>query len=138
MAMRVRHAPAMTNTEPISRYLAAIETATIPECPAIAPDMTLDATVPEWRFSVHGGDAVREELGRWYATPGSFEDLTRIVTPTGELIQFMLRWEEGGVPFAVHQAHVVDVADGRIVRDTAWCGGRWSATLMAEMASAQQ
>ena len=128
----------MTNTDPISEYLSAIETASIPECRAFAPDMTLDATVPEWRFTVRGDVAVREELARWYATPGSFEDLARTVTPTGELIQFTLRWVEDGVPHAVHQAHVVEVADGSVIRDTAWCGGRWSATLLAEMAHAQQ
>ncbi len=128
----------MTDTDPVTEYLSAIENATITECQAIAPDMTFDATVPEWRFSVRGGDAVRQELAKWYGTPGSFEDLTRTAIPAGEFIQFMLRWEEGGVPFAVHQAHVVEVDSGRIVRDTAWCGGRWSATLLAEMADAQQ
>jgi len=128
----------MTNTDPITEYLSAIESATIVECQAVASDMILDATVPEWRFSVRGGDAVRQELARWYGTPGSFEDLTRTAIPGGEFVQFMLRWEEGGVPFTVHQAHVVEVADGRIVRDTAWCGGRWSATLLAEMADAHQ
>jgi hypothetical protein len=80
---------------------------------------------------------VRQELAKWYGTPGSFEDLTRTPIPAGEFIQFTLRWEEGGVPFAVHQAHVVEVAEGRVVRDTTWCGGRWSATLLAEMADAQ-
>jgi SnoaL-like domain len=128
----------MTDTDPITEYLSAIEKATITESGAMAPDMIFDATVPEWRFSVRGRDAVRQELAKWYATPGSFEDLTRTPIPAGEFVQFVLRWEEGGIPFAVHQAHVVEVADGRIVRDTAWCGGRWSATLLAEMADAQQ
>jgi ketosteroid isomerase-like protein len=127
----------MTTTDPITEYLSAIESATIPECQALAPDVTFDATVPEWRYRVHGADAVRQELAKWYATAGAFEDLTRTATPTGEFIQFVLHWEENGMPFAVHQAHVVDVEGGRIVRDTTWCGGRWSATLMAEMAAAQ-
>lgn len=128
----------MTTTDPISEYLTAIENATMAECRALAPDMTLDATVPEWRFTVRGDAAVRQELARWYASPGSFEDLNRTVTPTGELVQFTLRWVEDGIPHAAHQAHVVEVADGSISRDTVWCGGRWSATLLAEMAYAQQ
>jgi hypothetical protein len=126
------------NTDPVSQYLAAIEHATIPTCDALAPDVTLDATVPNWRFSVHGAGPVREELARWFADAGSFEDMVRTPLPSGELVEFTLRWVEGGVPHAAHQAHVVEVAGGRIARDTVWCGGRWSATLLAEMADAQQ
>jgi hypothetical protein len=29
------------------------------------------------------------------------------------------------------------VSGGMIVRDTAWCGGRWGAALMAEIAEAE-
>ena len=126
----------MTNTDPVTTYLTAIENATIPTCDRLAPDMILDATVPNWRLRVQGRDAVREELARWYADAGSFEDLTRTSLPSGELVHFTLRWVEGGVPHAVHQIHLVEVADGRIVGDTVWCGGRWSATLLAEMADA--
>jgi len=126
----------MTETDPVSRYLAAIEGATVPGCDALAPDVTLDATVPNWRFRVHGSREVRGELARWFASPGSFEDLVRTPVPSGELVEFTLRWDEDGVPHAVHQAHVIEVADSRIIRDTVWCGGRWSATLLAEMADA--
>jgi hypothetical protein len=122
------------STGPVTRYLAAIESATITTCDAFSPEMALDATVPNWRFAVHGDADVRAELGRWYADAGSFEDLRRTPLPTGELIEFTLRWEEGGVPHAVHQAHVVEVSDGQITRVNVWCGGRWSATLLAEMA----
>jgi ketosteroid isomerase-like protein len=138
MARPATHRDAMTQTDPISRYLAAIENATIPACDALAPDVTLDATVPNWRFNVRGDAAVRDELARWYATAGSFEELVRTPLPAGELVEFTLRWDDDGVPHAVHQAHVVEVAAGRIARDTVWCGGRWSATLLAEMADAQQ
>jgi hypothetical protein len=124
------------SADAIDRYLAAIEGASMPGCDAFSPDVILEATVPNWRFSVNGDAAVRAELARWYADPGSFEELSRTPIPTGELISFTLRWEEGGVPFAAHQAHVVAVADGRIVSDQVWCGGRWSATLLAEMAEA--
>jgi hypothetical protein len=121
---------------PVERYLAAIEGATMAGCTDLAPDMLLDATVPNWRFNVRGAAAVRDELSRWYADPGTFEDLERTSLPTGELIAFTLCWEEEGVPHTVHQAHIVEVSDGRITRDRAWCGGRWSATQMAEMAGA--
>jgi hypothetical protein len=121
---------------PIEQYLAAIKGAEMGSCEALAPEVLLDATVPNWRFSLRGDTGVRAELSRWYAEPGSFEELRRTPLPTGELIEFTLRWEEGGVPHAVHQAHIVEVSDGRITRDQVWCGGRWTAALMAEMAVA--
>jgi hypothetical protein len=121
---------------PVERYLQAIEGAAMAGCEALSPDVTLDATVPNWRYTVRGDAAVRSELGRWYADAGSFQELKRTPLPTGELVEFTLRWEEGGVPHAVHQVHIVEVTDGRISRDQAWCGGRWSATLLAEMAEA--
>jgi len=130
---------AMSDNEdggPVERFLAAIEGASMGACDALSPAMTLDATVPNWRYHVRGGPAVQDELSRWYADAGTFEDLERTPLPTGELVEFTLRWEEGGIPHAVHQAHVLEVSDGSIVKDRVWCGGRWSATLLAEMAGA--
>jgi hypothetical protein len=124
------------DNDPIERYLNAIEGGTMPGCDALDPAVTLDATVPNWRMKIRGAAAVREELGRWYAEPGTFEELNRTPLPTGELIEFTLRWEEGGVPHAVHQAHIVEVSDRKITRDQVWCGGRWPASLLAEMAEA--
>jgi len=124
------------SAHPVERYLAAIADAAIADCDALSPEMTLDATVPNWRFTVCGGPAVRAELGRWYADAGSFEELRRTPLPDGELVEFTLRWEEAGVPHAVHQAHVLEVLDGQITHDKVWCGGRWSAGLLAEMAEA--
>jgi hypothetical protein len=120
----------------VERFLAAIEGATIATCDTFAEAMVLDATVPNWRFTVRGAPAVRDELARWYAHPGRFDALTRTPLPTGELIEFTLSWEEDGVPHAVHQAHVVEVHDDRIELDRVWCGGRWPAALLAEMAEA--
>ena len=38
-----------------------------------------------------------------------------------------------GTPMAAHQAHVLDVTDGRITHQDVWCGGRWEAALQAEI-----
>jgi ketosteroid isomerase-like protein len=128
--------PDHPRTGPVGRYLTAIESGAMPDCDALSPDVTLDATVPNWRFTVRGDAAVRAELARWYADKAEFEELKRTPLPSGELVEFTLRWEEGGVPHAAHQAHVLEVADGRIRRDQVWCGGRWPASLLAEMAEA--
>ena len=121
-------------TGAVERYLVAIEEAAMSTCDAFGEEMILDATVPNWRYQVQGGTAVKAELSRWYADAGTFEELKRTPLPTGELVEFTLRWEERGVPHAVHQAHVLEVTDGCITRDQVWCGGRWPAALLAEMA----
>ena len=93
----------------------------------------LDATVPNWRFTVRGADAVMEELGRWYADPGQFAEVRRSEIAGGELVEFTLGWEEDGVAHTCHQAHVLQLRDGRVAADTVFCGGRWPASLIAEM-----
>jgi hypothetical protein len=123
-------------SDPISRLTAAIESATIPAADVFAADAVLDATVPNWRFTVRGAGSIEETLSEWYADPGRFEMLTRVPIAGGELVHFVLTWEEQGEPHMCHQAHLVEVEGDRIVRDTVWCGGRWDSALMAEMAEA--
>jgi hypothetical protein len=121
---------------PVWRYLESIEQGAMGACDAVSPGIELDATVPNWRFAVHGRTAVLAELSRWYADPGSFEELRRTPIPGGELVAFTLRWEADGVPHAAHQVHILEVTDRHITRAEVWCGGRWPAALLAEMAEA--
>lgn len=121
----------------VDRLLAAVEAGTVAGLEGVfAASAVLDATVPNWRFTVQGEAAVRAELGHWFADPGRFEDLRRVALPDGELVEFTLSWTEHGVPHACHQAHVLRVEDDRVIADTAFCGGRWPASLLAEMEAA--
>lgn len=121
----------------IDTFLTAIETGTGVPVGCYAEGASLDATVPNWRFTVRGPEAVAAEYGRWFAHPARFEELDRRPTPGGEVVSFFLTWEEGGVPHASHHCHVLTLApDGRIVHDRVWCGGRWDAALLAEMGAA--
>jgi len=127
----------VSTTDPIGELLAGIESAILPTdvfCAAVV----LDATVPNCRFSVRGVDAVLAELGKWYADVGRFEVVNRNGIGGGELVEFTLSWNEGGVPHACHQAHVIHLRDGRIATDTAFCGGRWPQPLLAQMSEAQR
>ena len=117
----------------VDRFVTAIESASMKATDLFAEDAVLDATVPNWRFTVRGGDAVRAQLSGWYNQPGRFEDMRRTPLPGGELVEFLRVWTEDGVPHACHQAHKLRVAGGRIVALTTWCGGRWPASLLAEM-----
>jgi hypothetical protein len=127
----------VTTTSAIHGLLAGIEAGSVP-AGVFSEDAILDATVPNWRFSVHGGDAVRTELSRWFADPGRFEDLQRTSLPDGELVEFTLTWEEHRVAHACHQAHILRLRNDQIVADTAFCGGRWPAPLLAEMRAARR
>ena len=128
----------MSGSPAIEKFLSAIETATIPGCDVWSPDATLDATVPNWRFRVSGADAIRGEYARWFADPGQFAELHRYPVSGGpsEVVEYTLSWTENGVPHAGHHVHLLTVRDDLIVADTVFCGGRWPASLLAEMEAA--
>ncbi len=119
----------------IDALLTGIEAGAVPAA-VFCVDAVLDATVPNWRFSTRGAAAVQAELSRWYADPGRFETVRRAPLADGELVEFTLTWQEDGVDHMCHQAHILRLRDGLIAADTAFCGGRWPAPLIAEMAAA--
>jgi len=123
-------------SDPVTALLTAAQTGQRVPSETFGDDVVLDATVPNWRFTCHGAERVRDQLAEWYADPAEFESLTRTPIPGGELVEFVLTWTEAGMPYAAHQAHVIQVVDGRIAKDTVFCGGRWDAGLLAEMEAA--
>lgn len=128
---------AAQRTGAVDDFLRAIENAAIPDCLAWHQDATLDATVPNWRMHLSGADAIRGEYARWFADPGHFHDLHRHQADGGhEVVEYTLSWQENGVPHAAHHLHLLTMKDGLILRDMVFCGGRWPASLLAEMAAA--
>jgi hypothetical protein len=125
-----------TTTAAVDELVAGIEAGAVP-AGVFSDDAVLDATVPNWRFSVRGGARVHAQLSEWFADPGRFEQLNRIRLPGGELVEFTLAWEERGVAHRCHQAHILRLEGGRVSSDIAFCGGRWPATLIAEMEPAE-
>ena len=125
-----------TTTPPsIEKFLASICGEHDPGC--WAPDAVLDAVVPGWRFSVNGAEAVEAQFRSWFRDPGMLEELRRQPTAGGEVVELTVTWVENGVPHAARQVHVLELdGDGRIAHDHMWCGGRWPATLLAEMEAA--
>ena len=121
----------------IERFLEAVSAGTGVPADLFAPYAVLDATVPNWRFSRRGAEAVAGQYSSWFAHTGAFEELERLPLPRGEVITYLLTWTEGGVPHAAHHCHVLRLdAGGRIAADQFFCGGRWRASLLAEMAEA--
>lgn len=126
----------MSEPTAVDRFLAAVCAASIDTCDAWAPDATLDATVPDWRFHRNGADEIRETYRGWFADPGRIEQLRRHAIDGGEVVEYLLAWTEDGVRHTGHHVHLLDVVDDRIVRDVVMCGGRWPAPLVAEMEAA--
>ena len=99
-----------------------------------ADDAILDATVPDWRFRVDGGEAIAAQYAEWFADVAEFEELDRKPVPGGEVVTYFLRWSEGGVPHAAHHCHLLTLdAGGLIALEKVFCGGRWDASLLARM-----
>lgn len=130
----------MASPNPIDRLLTAITTASIPECDVWTDDAVVDATVPGWRFTLVGPDAIRSEYARWFADPAELAEVRRWAIDDGEVVEYVVTWSEHGVPHAAHHIHVCELSDDeppRIVADTVMCGGRWPASLLAEMEAAR-
>jgi len=124
-----------TTSTSIDLFLASICGRHDPGC--WAPDAVLDAVVPGWRFTTTGGAAVEAQFRAWFGDPGELEELRRHATAGGEVVELTVTWVEHGVPHAARQVHVLELdRSGRIVHDDMWCGGRWPATLLAEMEAA--
>jgi hypothetical protein len=130
----------MPSSQPVDKFLNAIQTASIGSCDAWSAEATLDATVPNWRYHTIGAEAIRAEYAKWFADPGQFTDLRRYPVQPGagptEVVEYTLSWTENGVPYAAHHVHLLTVRDEQVVADTVMCGGRWPASLLAEMEAA--
>jgi hypothetical protein len=126
-----------TETTAIDRLLDVVVGARAVGADVYAEDAVVDATVPGWRFSVAGSIRIGHQFVEWFRDPGRLEELDRHQTASGEVVEYTLTWEEGGVPHAARHVHLLTVRDDRIVRDHFWCGGRWPAPLLAEMEAAR-
>lgn len=121
--------------DPVTRFLDAVSSATIEDADIYAPDAELDATVPGWRSQAIGERAIKSEYAKWFAHPATFIEIERLPVADGEVVTYELEWHELGVRHRGHHAHRFTVADGRIVRDQVWCGGRWPEPLLERMSS---
>ena len=128
---------AMTTNDPVDRFLAEIGEGRGITTAAWADDARLDATVPHWRFEREGAAAVAGELSDWYHLPTTVESVVRRDIPDGVAVELELSWVEHGVPHAAHQMHLLTLEGSRISSDTVFCGGRWPASLLAEMEAAR-
>jgi hypothetical protein len=132
-----------TGARTVDRFLDAVAAGTGVPADLFSPDVLLDATVPGWRFAVHGADAVSRQYSSWFGDPAMFEELERLPVDGGEVVTYLVTWVEWGVPHAGHHCHRLrfDRA-GRIKGDRFFCGAagtpdcspRWRRrTMLVEM-----
>jgi hypothetical protein len=126
-----------TLTGTVDRFLEAASAGAGVPADLFTPDAVLDATVPGWRFDARGAEALAREYSGWFSEPAVLEELERLPVDGGEVLTYLITWVERGVPHAAHHCHVLRFgAGGRIAADRFFCGGRWDAGLLAEMAAA--
>lgn len=126
------------STDVVSRLLDQLASGTGVSSELFTGTAIMDATVPNWRFPTTGADRIAGQLTVWFTfeRPGRYDELRRIPTPTGEVVQLSIEWTEHGVLHAAHQSLTIDLEHGRIATIGLWCGGRWPAPLLAEMEAA--
>lgn len=120
----------------VDDFLAAVEAADIEACNAWTTDCVVDATTPGGRSYLHGADAVRGEYRRWFAHPNVLDGLRRWPIPDGEIVEYTHRFENDAGPHWAHHLHVLQLRDGRIARDTVFCGGQRPLSELPEEAAA--
>jgi hypothetical protein len=128
-----------TTTTAADRLLHAVTHPGASTDDVYAVDAVFDATIPGWRFAVRGSDKIGYQYAEWFNNPATFDELERHLTPTGEVLEYTVAWEEDGVPHAAHHVHVltIDPTTDRVTSDRFWCGGRWAAPLLAEIEAAR-
>ncbi len=132
-----RTSPAPPATTTVDHFLAAVCSGRGVPADLLAPGAHLDATVPHWRFHVRGAEQVAAQYSVWFRDPARFEELERRPVGDGEVVTYVLTWTEDGVPHAGHHCHLLRLDEaGRIASDRFFCGGRWNAGRLAEMAAA--
>lgn len=128
---------APTGAHTVDRFLAVVCAGSGVPADLFAENAMLDATVPGWRFAARGADAAARQYSTWFADEAALEEVQRLPVDGGEVVCYLVTWVERGVPHAAHHCHVFRfAADGRIAGDRFFCGGRWDAGVLAEMARA--
>ncbi|MGQ0803059.1 MAG: hypothetical protein ACT4PI_04265 [Actinomycetota bacterium] len=118
------------------RFLEAVRAARFADTDVFADDAVSDSTPPMWRLQVRGAAELRSQYSKWFDHPAELTELRRTPLPDGELLEYTRQWRQDGAPHKAHHIHRLTVSGDQIVEDAHWCGGRWSPSLLDEIAAA--
>ena len=124
------------STNPVDRFIGAVQTAGFADADVFAEDAVGDSTPPNWRLQIRGAAELRAQYAKWFDYPAQMVELRRTPLPDGELLEYTRTWTEKGVPHRGHHIHRFTVAGDRIVEDAHWCGGRFADSLVKEIEAA--
>jgi hypothetical protein len=106
------------------RFVAFLETGTPP--PGLfADDVFCDFTMPLWRLQARGVDAVVALRRQGHPSPGQVPRWRCDVTPSGFVIEFEERWEQGGQRWYSREMARAELAGGAIAEVSIYCTGDW-------------
>ena len=85
-----------------------------------APDALFDINVPEWRFQLHGPDAIRRPLHEWHPTAPDLVEWNSRSTPWGAVVESAL-WEGDHHELSSRSLHLLDLDGDHITRHVMYC-----------------
>ena len=128
----------------IAAYLKGVETADIRDIEAYyAPDVRLDVTLPEWRFSWRGRDKVigwLKEAAGSFAGPIRFSEVRVFATENVLALQYEMhcnqKSEDGKMlrPAGFREFDIFVLRDGKVIEQIMHCTGCWDEAVFERIA----
>ncbi len=128
----------------VAAYLKGVETADTRDIEAYyAPDVRLDVTLPEWRFSWRGRDQVigwLKEAAGSFAGPHRFPEVRVFATENVLALQYEMhcnqRSEDGKTlrPVGFREFDIFVLKDGKVIEQIMHCTGEWDESVFERIA----
>jgi hypothetical protein len=106
----------------------------IPPPHLFADDVFCDFTMPLWRLQARGIDAIVALRKRGHPSPGTVVRQRFDTTPTGFVLEFEERWEQGSQRWYSREMARADLTNGAISELAVYCTGDWDEALQARHA----
>ncbi len=120
----------ITQNDVAGRLIAWFETGELP-ADTFTADVFLDFTAPQWRMQAQGvADAVALRRAG-HPSPGRVPRSRIDPTPTGFVIEWEERWEDGGQQWYCRELARAEVRNGRIAELSVYCTGDWDEATQA-------
>jgi hypothetical protein len=107
-----------------ARFVQFLETGDPPRG-LFAPDLFTDFTMPHWRLQAEGVDAMVRLRKQGHPGPGSIPRWRADPTPTGFIIEFEERWQQGGQEWTAREMARAETAGGLVTALSIYCTGDW-------------
>jgi hypothetical protein len=125
-----------STTQRLARqYVEFMETGEAPEG-LFHPDAFLEFTPPQWRLQAQGAGSIVAARNSSHPAKGTVPRWRYDPTPTGFVIEWEERWEDGGQQWYCREMARADVKDDAIIDISVYCTGDWDEALVARHAKA--